>query len=91
MLQALNTGHRGATTLHANSLEQVPERLLSIALQQGMGEGTLSLLAASAFDWVIALSKHSGQRTISGIGKFEIVDNKLQVVPTLRTRKLQLA
>jgi pilus assembly protein CpaF len=91
MLQALNTGHRGATTLHANSLEQVPERLLSIAMQEGMGEGTLSRLVASAFDWVIALSKHSGQRTISGIGKFEIVDNKLQVVPALRTRKLQLA
>ena len=91
MLQALNTGHRGATTLHANSLEQVPERLLSIAMQEGMGEGTLSRLVASAFDWVIALSKHSGQRAISGIGKFEVVDNKLQVVPALRTRKLQLA
>jgi pilus assembly protein CpaF len=91
MLQALNTGHRGATTLHANSLEQVPERLLSIAMQEGMSQSTLSRLVASAFDWVIALSKHSGQRAISGIGKFEIVDNKLQVVSSLRTRNLQLA
>jgi pilus assembly protein CpaF len=91
MLQALNTGHRGATTLHANSLEQVPERLLSIAMQQGMGEQTLSRLVASAFDWVIALRKQSGQRTVSGIGKFQIVDDKLQVASSLRTRKLQLA
>lgn len=91
MLQALNTGHRGATTLHANSLEQVPERLLSIAMQQGMGQGTLSRLAASAFDWIIALSKTSGKRAVSGIGKFEIVENSLQVIPQLRTRKLQLA
>lgn len=91
MLQALNTGHRGATTLHANSLEQVPERLLSIAMQQGMGEQTLYRLVASAFDWVIALGRHSGKRSVSGIGKFEIVDNKLQVVSQLRTRKLQLA
>jgi pilus assembly protein CpaF len=91
MLQALNTGHRGATTLHANSLEQVPERLLSIAMQQGMGEKTLTRLVASAFDWVIALGKQSGKRAISGIGKFEIVDSKLQVVSQLRTRKLQLA
>ena len=91
MLQALNTGHRGATTLHANSLEQVPERLLSIAMQQGMGEQTLSRLVASAFDWVIALSKDSGKRAVSGIGKFQIVDDKLQVVSSLRTRKLQLA
>jgi pilus assembly protein CpaF len=91
MLQALNTGHCGATTLHANSLEQVPERLLSIAMQQGMSQSTLSRLAASAFDWVIALSKDSGQRVVSGIGKFRIVDDKLQVVSTLRARKLQLA
>ena len=91
MLQALNTGHRGATTLHANSLEQVPERLLSIAMQQGMGEHTLSRLASSAFDWVIALGKQAGKRAVSGIGKFEIVDGKLQVVSQLRTRKLQLA
>jgi pilus assembly protein CpaF len=91
MLQALNTGHRGATTLHANSLEQVPERLLSIAMQHGMDEKTLSRLVASAFDWVIALGKLSGKRAVSGIGKFEIVDSKLQVVSQLRTRKLQLA
>jgi pilus assembly protein CpaF len=91
MLQALNTGHRGATTLHANSLEQVPERLLSIAMQHGMDEKTLSRLVASAFDWVIALSKDSGKRAVSGIGKFQIVDDKLQVVSSLRTRKLQLA
>jgi pilus assembly protein CpaF len=91
MLQALNTGHRGATTLHANSLEQVPERLLSIAMQQGIDEQTLSRLVASAFDWVIALCKQAGKRTVSGIGKFEVVDGKLQVVSQLRTRKLQLA
>ena len=91
MLQALNTGHRGATTLHANSLEQVPERLLSIAMQHGMGDKTLSRLVASAFDWVIALEKQSGKKAISGIGKFEVIDNQLQVGSQLRTRKLQLA
>jgi pilus assembly protein CpaF len=91
MLQALNTGHRGATTLHANSLEKVPERLLSIAMQQGMENQTLSRLVASAFEWVIALNKTPGRRAVSGIGKFEIIDDKLQVVSQLRTRKLQLA
>jgi pilus assembly protein CpaF len=91
MLQALNTGHRGATTLHANSLEQVPERLISIAAQQQISEATLSRLAASAFDWVIALSTEQGIRRVSGIGKFEIANGKLLVVSQLRTRKLQLA
>ncbi len=91
MLQALNTGHRGATTLHANSLEQVPERLISIAAQQQINEATLSRLVASAFDWVIALATEQGIRRVSGIGKFEIVNDKLLVVSQLRTRKLQLA
>ena len=91
MLQALNTGHRGATTLHANSLEQVPERLISISAQQQINEATLSRLVASAFDWVIALSTEQGIRRVSGIGKFEIANDKLLVVSQLRTRKLQLA
>jgi pilus assembly protein CpaF len=91
MLQALNTGHRGATTLHANSLEQVPERLLSIAAQQQINEATLSRLVTSAFDWVIALTNEQGVRKISGIGKFETNNDKLLVVSQLRTRKLQLA
>ena len=91
MLQALNTGHRGATTLHANSLEQVPERLISIAAQQQINEATLSRLVASAFDWVIALETEQGIRKVSGIGKFEIVNDKLLVVSQLRTLKLQLA
>jgi pilus assembly protein CpaF len=91
MLQALNTGHRGATTLHANSLEQVPERLLSIAAQQQINEATLSRLVASAFDWVIALATEQGIRRVSGIGKFQTDNDKLLVVSQLRTRKLQLA
>jgi pilus assembly protein CpaF len=91
MLQALNTGHRGATTLHANSLEQVPERLLSIASALGMPDQTLAKLAASAFDWVIALSSSQGKRRVSGIGKFQLVDGQLVVFPSLRNRKLQLA
>jgi pilus assembly protein CpaF len=91
MLQALNTGHRGATTLHANSLEQVPERLLSIASALGMPDQTLAKLAASAFDWVIALSSSQGKRRVSGIGKLQLVDGHLVVFPSLRTRMLQLA
>jgi pilus assembly protein CpaF len=91
MLQALNTGHRGATTLHANSLEQVPERLLSIAAQQHINEPTLSRLVATAFNWVIALATEQGIRRVSGIGKFEISNDKLLVVSQLRSRKLQLA
>lgn len=91
MLQALNTGHRGATTLHANSLEQVPERLISIASAQGLGIEALSRLVPSAFDYVIALSASAGVRKVSGIGRFSIRENELRVESLLRTRKLALA
>jgi pilus assembly protein CpaF len=91
MLQALNTGHRGATTLHANSLEQVPERLISIASAQGLGPKALARLSASAFDYVICLSAKDGMRKVSGIGKFALQENQLSVESLIRTRKLALA
>jgi pilus assembly protein CpaF len=91
MLQALNTGHRGATTLHANSLEQVPERLISIASAQGLSTRALTRLVPSAFDYVIALSNSSGQRKVSGIGRFRIRENELLVDSVFSTRKLALA
>jgi pilus assembly protein CpaF len=91
MLQALNTGHRGATTLHANSLEQVPERLISIASSQGLSTRALSRLVPSAFDYVIALAASGGVRKVSGIGRFSVRENELRVDSILRTRKLALA
>lgn len=91
MLQALNTGHRGATTLHANSLEQVPERLISIASSQGLGARALARLVPSAFDYVIALVASGGTRRVSGIGRFSVRENELRVDSILRTRKLALA
>jgi pilus assembly protein CpaF len=91
MLQALNTGHRGATTLHANSLEQVPERLISIASAQGLSTKALSRLVPSAFDYVIALVASGGKRKVSGIGRFSVRENELRVDSILRTRKLALA
>ena len=91
MLQALNTGHRGATTLHANSLEQVPERLISIASAQGLGSKALARLSATAFDYVICLSVQKGKRKVSGIGKFFLRENQLLVEALVRPRKLALA
>jgi pilus assembly protein CpaF len=91
MLQALNTGHRGATTLHANSLQQVPERLISIASQHGLGAKSLARLTVSAFDYVIFVSVLSGRRKISGIGKFTVRDGQLQVDSLVALRKLALA
>jgi pilus assembly protein CpaF len=91
MLQALNTGHRGATTIHANSLTQVPERLSTIKSDLAVSDLAFSKMVAAAFDWVIALEVKAGKRRVSGIGKFEIEDDQLVVREQLVRQKLALA
>ncbi|MFM6971580.1 MAG: CpaF family protein [Rhodoluna sp.] len=53
MLQALNTGHRGAATVHANSIEDVLVRLHSMVMGLGVTEANLVAQSTSAFDWLI--------------------------------------
>lgn len=91
MLQALNTGHRGATTIHANSLFQIPERLLAIAATQQLSEELLGRLVVAAFDWVIALGIKDNQRAVTGIGQFELIENRLEVFQVTSARRLALA
>jgi len=91
MLQALNTGHRGATTIHANSLSQVPQRLSTINATFGVSENAFMQIVVSAFDWVIALSSNNGVRRVSGIGKLRICENQLEVFELPPEKKLALA
>lgn len=91
MLQALNTGHRGATTIHANNLFQVPERLSTIRADLAISDLSFYKMIAAAFDWVIALETRSGVRSIAGIGKFAIQENELIVKEYLPRQKLALA
>ena len=91
MLQALNTGHRGATTIHANSLFQVPERLLTIKADLAISDTAFFKMIASAFDWVIALEAKAGSRSVSGIGKFAIEAGELVVKEYQPRQKLALA
>ena len=70
MLQALNTGHKGsASTLHANSLEDVPNRLLAIAKTAGLDSWVLGQLTHSAIDCVIQLAGGT-ERRVESIGHF---------------------
>lgn len=91
MLQALNTGHRGATTLHANSLTQVPERLIAIASSLNVSEATLARLTVSAFDWVIALGFESGMRKVLGVGRPVMGELGLEISKAPSARRLALA
>ncbi len=91
MLQALNTGHRGATTIHANNLLQVPERLSTIKADLAISDASFHKMIAAAFDWVISLEARSGCRRVSGIGKFAINDGELVVKEHQPRQKLALA
>jgi pilus assembly protein CpaF len=91
MLQALNTGHRGATTIHANNLFQVPERLSTIKADLAISDTAFFRMIAAAFDWVIALDSKSGSRKVLGIGKFAIEAGELIVKEHNPRQKLALA
>jgi pilus assembly protein CpaF len=91
MLQALNTGHRGATTIHANNLFQVPERLSTIKADLAISDMAFFKMIAAAFDWVIALEAKAGTRSVSGIGKFAIEAGELIVKDHQPRQKLVLA
>lgn len=70
MLQALNTGHRGsATTIHANSLADVPNRILAIGRTAGLDAWVISELAHSAIRAVIQLGFVEGRRQILEVGR----------------------
>lgn len=54
MLQALNTGHRGAgATIHANSLADVMPRINAIARNAGVDAVSIAEQMRSAFSWII--------------------------------------
>ena len=91
MLQALNTGHRGATTIHANNLFQVPERLSTIKADLAISDAAFFKMIAAAFDWVIALEAKAGSRRVSGIGKFALEAGELVVNDYQPRQKLALA
>ena len=91
MLQALNTGHRGATTIHANNLFQVPERLSTIKADLAISDTAFFKMVAAAFDWVIALEVKAGRRAVSGIGKFALEAGELVVKEYQPRQKLALA
>ncbi|MEO7288227.1 MAG: TadA family conjugal transfer-associated ATPase [Jatrophihabitantaceae bacterium] len=66
LLAALNTGHSGgAATVHANSVADVPARLVALAALAGMPADTLSAQAASALDVLVHIRRdQAGTRRV---------------------------
>lgn len=71
LCQALNTGHYGLSTVHANSVEAAIYRLQSLVSQGGLsqGEGVLPLIGAS-FDFIVQIGRFpTGGRKILKIAE----------------------
>ena len=79
VLTALNTGHRGGmATIHANSIEDVPARLLALGLLADMERAAVAAMAASAFDLVVFLNRDEGGcRYVQAIGELRLVGERL--------------
>lgn len=69
VLAALNTGHQGGmTTLHANSVADVPARLIALGALADLTELAVSALAVAAFDLVVQMQRTDRGRHVSALG-----------------------
>lgn len=71
LVQALNTGHAGASTVHTDTAKEAMNRIQTLAVQAGVvKEEVLGPMIASAFDFVVQLEKFpDGTRKVSEIAE----------------------
>jgi pilus assembly protein CpaF len=79
LLLALTSGHRGISTIHARSLEEVPERLIALGMLAGVTAPTIARLVAVAFSHVVLCERtDAGHRLRHGrlrrVGDSIVVD-----------------
>jgi pilus assembly protein CpaF len=68
LLVALTAGHSGLSSLHARTLDEVPERLTALGMIAGRDPATIARLATVAFDRIIHCERtESGIRLSSGV------------------------
>lgn len=65
LLLALTAGHRGISTIHAYSLEDIPERLIALGMIAGVDPRTVARLAAVVFTHVVLCERSSGGHRLS--------------------------
>jgi len=69
LMQALNTGHSGAATIHANTAREALSRLETLVLSSRVGWPLEAIRRqiATTFDYVVQLSRLGGKRHVSEI------------------------
>ncbi|MDO4913158.1 MAG: ATPase, T2SS/T4P/T4SS family [Bifidobacteriaceae bacterium] len=78
VLRAFSSGHRGGiVTMHANSVQAVPARLISLGLLAGVTPQTVSALSAEAFNVILHLENNQGRRIIREIGVLSYENQQL--------------
>lgn len=91
LCQALNTGHAGASTFHANSSQLAITRVASLVAQSGLStiEGAFDLIAA-AFDFVINVRHfpQDGSRRIFSIDEVGTEVHMVDGKPQLKTHPI---
>lgn len=85
LLAALNTGHDGGmTTLHANSVDDVPARFEALAAPAGLGRAAVHSQLAAAVQVVVHLRRSaSGLRVVSDVGVLHREADGVRVVPAV--------
>ncbi|MDO6144723.1 TadA family conjugal transfer-associated ATPase [Paenarthrobacter aurescens] len=69
LLTALNTGHTGGGgTIHANTAEAVPARLVALGALAGLNAEAVRLQVSSALDVVIHVDRTASGRKVASIG-----------------------
>lgn len=100
LLTALNTGHGGAGTIHANGAADVPARLQALGALAEMSPQAVSLQAVSAIDVVLHMSNTASGRRLVHLGLLSLEEAQLgvqmaaafsaeDVIPGPAWRKLQ--
>lgn len=86
LLAALNTGHGGCCTVHANTAADVPARLEALGTAAGLGRAALHSQLAAALSAVLHLVRdRTGRRRIAEVHVVERSTSGLVVtVPALR-------
>ena len=90
-LTAMNTGHQGAGgTVHANSPQAVPARLIAMGALAGLGPETVAVQAAAALHAVIHVERRAGRRMPMALSAVQYHRGRLTMTDVLRTEGEQV-
>lgn len=85
-LTAMNTGHQGAGgTVHANSPQAVPARLIAMGALAGLGPETVGVQAAAALHSVLHVERRAGRRMPVALSSVRYHQGRLTMAEVLRT------